>query len=105
MPSTNGEATGGADTAQRPPTSSAASQLRGGDSAESPDGFGAELAKSIGVEHEQLLAQLPSSAGMLSGRLVEPLEVATLVTYLASPLAASTTGTDHLIDAGSIKTV
>ncbi|MFE0425130.1 SDR family oxidoreductase [Streptomyces sp. NPDC058953] len=41
---------------------------------------------------------------MLIDRLIEPEEVATLITYLASPLAAATTGTDHLIDGGGVKT-
>ncbi|MFE2032342.1 SDR family oxidoreductase [Streptomyces scopuliridis] len=72
---------------------------------ESPDGYGAELAKSMGLEQEQLLAQLPAAMGMLTGRLVSPAEVATLIAYLASPLASSTTGADHIIDGGAIKTV
>ncbi|MBA9001910.1 SDR family NAD(P)-dependent oxidoreductase [Thermomonospora cellulosilytica] len=72
---------------------------------EHPEGYGAELARTMGLEHDQLLAGLPAATGMLTGRLVEPAEVAALVAYLASPLAGSTTGTDHLIDAGSTKTV
>ncbi|MFJ2896673.1 SDR family oxidoreductase [Streptomyces sp. NPDC087218] len=71
---------------------------------ESPTGYGAELAESMGIPHADLLAGLPAAMGMLIGRLVEPEEVATLVTYLASPLAAATTGTDHIIDGGSVKT-
>ncbi|MFE2497874.1 SDR family oxidoreductase [Streptomyces scopuliridis] len=72
---------------------------------ESPDGYGAELAKSMGLEQGQLLAQLPAAMGMVTGRLVSPAEVAALIAYLASPLASSTTGTDHIIDGGAIKTV
>lgn len=72
---------------------------------ESPDGYGAELAKSMGLKQEQLLAHLPTAMGMVTGRLVNPDEVAALVTYLASPLASSTTGADHIIDGGAIKTV
>ncbi|MEU9745345.1 oxidoreductase [Streptomyces niveus] len=71
---------------------------------ESPMGYGAALARSMGVEHEQLLAQLPAAMGMVTGRLVRPEEVAALVAYLASPLAGSTTGADHLIDGGAVKT-
>ncbi|TWV55617.1 SDR family oxidoreductase [Streptomyces misionensis] len=71
---------------------------------ESPDGYGAQLAAALGVSHAELLAGLPGSTGMLIGRLVEPDEVAALVAYLASPLAAATTGADHVIDGGAIKT-
>ncbi|MFF1395680.1 SDR family NAD(P)-dependent oxidoreductase [Streptomyces sp. NPDC058287] len=71
---------------------------------ESPTGYGAELAASMGIPHADLLAGLASSTGMLIDRLIEPDEVAALVTYLTSPLAAATTGTDHLIDGGSVKT-
>lgn len=71
---------------------------------ESPEGYGAALARSMGVQHEQLLDQLPAAMGMVTGRLVQPEEVAALVAYLASPLAGSTTGADHLIDGGAVKT-
>ncbi|GGS63869.1 SDR family NAD(P)-dependent oxidoreductase [Nonomuraea spiralis] len=72
---------------------------------EAPDGYGAALAASLGMEHEQLLAGLPSATGMTTGRFVEPEEVAALVTYLASPRAASVNGADYVIDGGAIKTV
>ncbi|MEW2353682.1 SDR family oxidoreductase [Spirillospora sp. NPDC029432] len=71
---------------------------------ESPDGYGAGLAAAMGLELEQLVAGLPAAMGVTTGRLVEPAEVAALIAYLASPLAASTTGADHLIDGGAVKT-
>ncbi|GLW05277.1 3-oxoacyl-ACP reductase [Microtetraspora sp. NBRC 13810] len=71
---------------------------------QSPDGYGAGLATAMGLPLEDLLAGLPSATGMVTGRLVEPAEVATLIAYLGSPLAASVTGADHLIDGGSVKT-
>jgi NAD(P)-dependent dehydrogenase (short-subunit alcohol dehydrogenase family) len=71
---------------------------------ESPDGYGAELARSMEVTWEQLLAQILAVMGMTTGRLLEPSEVATAVAYLASPLAASMSGTDLLIDGGTVKT-
>ncbi|MBP0460357.1 SDR family NAD(P)-dependent oxidoreductase [Streptomyces montanisoli] len=71
---------------------------------ESPDGYGAELARSMGVTQEQLLAQIPAATGMSIGRLLEPAEIASAVAYLASPLAAGMSGTDLLIDGGSVKT-
>lgn len=72
---------------------------------EDPEGYGAGLAASMGVPLDQLLAQLPAMTGMSTGRFVEPAEVAALVTYLASPQAASVNGADFLIDAGTVKTV
>ncbi|MEU0935875.1 SDR family oxidoreductase [Embleya sp. NPDC005971] len=70
---------------------------------EAPDGYGAQLAASMGLSHEQLLAALPGATGVLTGRFVEPAEVASTVAYLVSPLAGSVTGTDHLVDGGAHK--
>jgi NAD(P)-dependent dehydrogenase (short-subunit alcohol dehydrogenase family) len=71
---------------------------------ESPDGYGAAVAKSMGITLPELLAQLPSAMNMTTGRFIEPAEVATMVAYLCSPLAGSITGTDHLVDGGAVKT-
>ncbi|MFB6721618.1 SDR family NAD(P)-dependent oxidoreductase [Kribbella sp. NPDC056345] len=70
----------------------------------SPEGYGGQLAKQLGIPQEHLLAALPQQTGMLTGRLIEPAEVAALVVQLCSPLTASITGADYLIDAGSSKT-
>ncbi|WP_405062383.1 SDR family NAD(P)-dependent oxidoreductase [Kribbella sp. NBC_01505] len=70
----------------------------------SPDGYGGKLARQLGIPQEHLLAALPEQTGMLTGRLVEPAEVAALVTQLCSPLSASIIGADILIDAGGTKT-
>lgn len=70
-----------------------------------PDGFGGALAAAQGVPHADLVAGLAAASGIRSGRLVEPEQVAALVAYLASPLAASMTGQDYLVDGGAIKTV
>ncbi|MEU0570737.1 SDR family oxidoreductase [Nonomuraea sp. NPDC005983] len=72
---------------------------------EGPGSYGAALASSLGLAHEDLLAGVPSSTGMTTGKFVAPEEVAALVTYLASPHAASVAGADYVIDGGSIKTV
>ncbi|AUS77500.1 3-oxoacyl-ACP reductase [Actinoalloteichus sp. AHMU CJ021] len=72
---------------------------------EHPEGYGAALARSLGIPLDDLLAGLPEASGMTTGRLVEPLEVAHLVAYLASPLAASVAGADLLIDGGATRTL
>ncbi|ADB31078.1 short-chain dehydrogenase/reductase SDR [Kribbella flavida DSM 17836] len=69
-----------------------------------PDMYGGQLARRLGVSQDDLLAGLPQQAGMLTGRLIEPAEVAALVTQLCSPLTASLVGTDVLIDGGIVKT-
>lgn len=71
---------------------------------EAEDGYGAALARTMNLPLSGLLAGLPAATGMVTGRLVTPAEVAHLVAYLASPLAGSVTGADHVIDGGSIKT-
>ena len=70
---------------------------------ESPDGLGARFAAAAGVPHELFLTQVPAMLGMLTGRLAEPEEVAALITFLLSPLAAGITGSDHRIDGGAVK--
>jgi NAD(P)-dependent dehydrogenase (short-subunit alcohol dehydrogenase family) len=55
---------------------------------EAPAGYGAGMADVLGVSQEELVAGLPERLGMTTGRLVEPAEVASLVTYLASQHAA-----------------
>ena len=68
-----------------------------------PHGFGGAVAAAQGVSHAGLLAGLAAASGIRSGQLVEPGQVASLVAYLASPLAASITGQEYLIG-GAIKT-
>lgn len=69
-----------------------------------PHGFGAAVAAAQGISHADLLAGLAAASGIRSGQLVEPEQVASLVTYLASPLAASITGQEYLVDGGAVKT-
>jgi len=70
---------------------------------ERPDGLGGKLAAAAGVPQEDFLAQVPAMMGMLTGRMAEPEEVAALITFLLSDVAASITGSDHLIDAGIVR--
>jgi NAD(P)-dependent dehydrogenase (short-subunit alcohol dehydrogenase family) len=71
---------------------------------EAPDGVGGKLAAAAGVPQADFLAQLPATMGMVSGRMAEPEEVAALITFLLSDVAASISGSDHRIDGGIIRT-
>lgn len=68
-----------------------------------PDSDAAKFAAAAGIDHADLLASLPAKAGITLGRLGAPGEVAALITYLASPMAAFVTGTDVRIDGGTVK--
>lgn len=70
-----------------------------------PRGFGAKVAAASGVSHEELLAAIPEQAGIASGRITEPEEVAALVTFLVSRTAANVVGADVVIDGGTVKTI
>ncbi|MEV6750911.1 oxidoreductase [Streptomyces sp. NPDC051214] len=72
---------------------------------EDPDGFGGEIAAGAGVEHAAFLAQIPTAFGITSGRITEPEEVASLITFLLSGVAGNVTGADYVIDGGTVKAV
>lgn len=60
------------------------------------------LAAQAGTDREggrQIVMQAP---GVPLGRPATPREVANLIAFLASPLAASITGSDHVIDGGMV---
>lgn len=69
-----------------------------------PDKYGGQLARTLGIPHDDLLAALPQQTGMLTGRMIEPAEVAALIVQLCSPVTASIIGADYLIDGGIVKT-
>src|ERR1700739_1496801 len=65
-----------------------------------------ELAEKSGTDYESARQGLMKSLGGISiGRPAKPKEVADLVAFVASPLAGSITGTEYVIDGGTVPTV
>lgn len=71
---------------------------------EGPKSFGADMAASLGMDHMAFLDAVPGEVGMITGRLIMPVEIATAIAYLASPLAESIIGANYVIDGGAAKT-
>ncbi len=64
------------------------------------------LAKEGGTDYEAARKGLMNSLGGIPlGRPAKPGEVADLVAFLASPRAASITGTEYVIDGGTTPTI
>jgi len=72
---------------------------------EGEQSFGADVAAAMGVSQRQMIEAMPAQMGMLTGRLIQPEEIANAIVYLASPLASSVHGANWVIDAGVSKTV
>jgi NAD(P)-dependent dehydrogenase (short-subunit alcohol dehydrogenase family) len=65
-----------------------------------------ELAKKQASNYEGARQALMNSLGGIPiGRPAQPKEVADLVAFLASPRAASISGTEYVIDGGTVPTV
>ena len=64
------------------------------------------LAARTGSDRDSVLTTLaPEMMQLTAGRLVEPQEIADAVAMLASPRAASTLGTELVVDGGMLKAI
>ena len=66
-------------------------------------GVAQTVSAATGAAPQEVASQAASQ--MVTGRFTRPEEVANLVVYLASDLAANITGTDFAIDGGLIPTL
>lgn len=63
------------------------------------------LAEQTGNDREAVLDKIaPEMMQLVTGRLIDPGEIAATVALLASPRSASTTGAEFIVDAGMVKT-
>ena len=63
------------------------------------------LASHTGSDREGVMTTVaPEMMQLTTGRLAEPQEIADTVAFLVSPNAASTTGTEMVVDSGMMKT-
>jgi NAD(P)-dependent dehydrogenase (short-subunit alcohol dehydrogenase family) len=63
--------------------------------------IGHHLAAAAGVSHDDLIAALPTQAGLLTGRWILPDEIAAAIAFVCSPLSASTIGANFVVDGGA----
>ncbi len=67
------------------------------------DGFSADIAANLGVEHAALVAALPEQMGMVTGELIDPSEIARAVVLLSSPTMPSAIGSNWTVHGGAMK--
>ncbi len=69
------------------------------------NGLALRIAEQAGIAYDEAVKVIMNSLGGIPlGRPAEPKEVADLIAFLASDRASSITGTEHVIDGGTIPT-
>ncbi|MFD2029062.1 SDR family NAD(P)-dependent oxidoreductase [Promicromonospora aerolata] len=69
----------------------------------SEDGVTGQVAAAMGVSHAAVLDGFPEQNGMLTGRLIEPSEIARVIVLLCSPALPSAVGSNWALHGGSVK--
>ncbi|HTJ71712.1 MAG TPA: oxidoreductase [Actinospica sp.] len=72
---------------------------------EDPNGPVAQAAAATGISQAEFVQQIVKSQNVTTGRMSEAGEVAALIAFLLSDVAANITGADYVIDGGTLKTV
>lgn len=67
------------------------------------DGFVAHAAAALGVDAASVLEALPQQAGLVTGRLIDPSEIARAIVLLSSPTMPSAVGSNWAVHAGALK--
>lgn len=69
------------------------------------NGLALRIAEEAGISYDQAVQTIMDSLGGIPlGRPAKPGEVADLIAFLASDRASSITGTEHVIDGGTVPT-
>ena len=68
------------------------------------DGMAAKVAAATGADRDAVVAGFAERSGMVTGRLVDPAEIARAVVLLASPEMPSAVGSNWAVHAGAVKT-
>jgi NAD(P)-dependent dehydrogenase (short-subunit alcohol dehydrogenase family) len=67
-------------------------------------GVTAQVAAAMGVSHAAVLEGFPEQNGMVTGRLIEPSEIARVIVLLSSPTLPSAVGSNWALHGGALKT-
>ncbi|MFG1608226.1 SDR family NAD(P)-dependent oxidoreductase [Actinoplanes sp. NPDC049265] len=70
---------------------------------ESKEGFIAQVADHLGLDHAAVVEAFPRQNGMLVDAIIEPAEIARAIVLLASPTMPSVIGANWIIDGGTLK--
>jgi putative oxidoreductase len=72
---------------------------------ENPDGAVSKIALAAGMTLSDFVEMLVKAQNVTTGRMTEAEEVAAMIAFLLSDVAGNITGSDYVIDGGTIKTV